>query len=92
MIALVNREMPRTHGDSFVHISKLEFAVRCDGTLYEIEHKQPNSIQLRVAQHVAEFVADGATLQLGIGAIPSRCGAPGAVRSERPGNSHGDVL
>jgi len=70
VVALVNPYVPRTHGDSFVHISRIEHAVQWDGTLYEVESKQPDAAQMRIGQHIAELVEDGATLQLGIGAIP----------------------
>ena len=70
VVALVNPHMPRTHGDSFVHVSRLAYAVQWDGALYEVERKPPDLIQQRVGQHVAELIEDGATLQLGIGAIP----------------------
>jgi 4-hydroxybutyrate CoA-transferase len=62
--------MPRTHGDSFVHLSELSYAVHWDGGLYEVERKEPDPSQVRVGEYVAELVQDGATLQLGIGAIP----------------------
>lgn len=70
VVALVNPHVPRTHGDSFIHMSRLEHAVRWDGTLYEVERKRPDPVQMRIGQHVAELIDDGATLQLGIGAIP----------------------
>ena len=70
VVALVNPHIPRTHGDSFVHVSQLTYAVAWDGPLYEIERKAPNTAQLRVGQYVSELIEDGATLQLGIGAIP----------------------
>lgn len=70
VVALVNRNVPRTHGDSFIHISRLEHAVQWDHPLYEVERKQPDAAQMRIGQHIADLVDDGATLQLGIGAIP----------------------
>ena len=70
VVALVNPNVPRTHGDSFVHVSRLDYAVRWDAPLYEVERKMPDEVQQRIGQHVAELVQDGATLQLGIGAIP----------------------
>jgi acetyl-CoA hydrolase len=70
VVALVNPHVPRTHGDSFVHISRIEHAVKWDGPLYEVESKQPDAAHMRIGQHIAELVEDGATLQLGIGAIP----------------------
>lgn len=70
VVALVNRNVPRTHGDSFIHVSQLEHAVQWDEPLYEVERKRPDASQLRIGQHIAELIEDGATLQLGIGAIP----------------------
>lgn len=70
VVALVNPRMPRTHGDSFVHISEIDYAVEWDAPIYEVERKAPNPTQLRIGRHVAELVENGATLQLGIGAIP----------------------
>src|SRR5690348_13472406 len=70
VVALVNPHVPRTHGDSFVHVSRIEHAVKWDEPLYEVESKQPDAAQIRIGQHIAELVEDGATLQLGIGAIP----------------------
>jgi 4-hydroxybutyrate CoA-transferase len=70
VIALVNPQAPRTHGDSFLHVSQIEHAVQWDMPLYEVARKQPDAAQLRIGRHIAELVEDGATLQLGIGAIP----------------------
>lgn len=70
VVALMNPAVPRTHGDSFVHISQIERAVRWDAPIYEIERREPNAAQLQIGRHVAGLVEDGATLQLGIGAIP----------------------
>jgi 4-hydroxybutyrate CoA-transferase len=70
IVALVNPNMPRTHGDSFLHISQIDCAVNWDEPLYEVERRKPNETQLQVGRHVAGLIEDGATLQLGIGAIP----------------------
>jgi 4-hydroxybutyrate CoA-transferase len=70
VVALVNPHVPRTHGDSFIHASQLDFTVQWDKPLYTVEPKKPDAAQLRIGQHIAELVEDGATLQLGIGAIP----------------------
>lgn len=70
VVALVNPQVPRTHGDSFVHLSRIQYAVRWDNPLYTIERRTPNAIQCEVGKHVARLIEDGATLQLGIGAIP----------------------
>ena len=70
VVALVNPRVPRTHGDSFVHVSRLDYAVQWDGPLYEVERQAPDQTQLEIGRHVGELIEDGATLQLGIGAIP----------------------
>lgn len=70
VVALVNPRVPRTHGDSFIHESRITRAVRWDEPLYEVAQKLPDAAQTRIGQHVAELIEDGATLQLGIGAIP----------------------
>ncbi|HEV8191165.1 MAG TPA: acetyl-CoA hydrolase/transferase C-terminal domain-containing protein [Ktedonobacterales bacterium] len=70
VIALVNPHMPRTHGDSFIPVSRLAYAVNWDGPIYTVERRQVSDEHLRIGRHVAELVEDGATLQLGIGAIP----------------------
>ena len=70
VIALVNPHMPRTHGDSFIHISQIECAVNYDGPLYAVERRQPDETQMQIGRNAATLIEDGATLQLGIGAIP----------------------
>lgn len=70
VVALVNPNVPRTHGESFVPLSRIEYAVHWDGPLYVVERRTPNETQRQVGQQVARLIEDGATLQLGIGAIP----------------------
>ncbi len=70
VVALVNPNVPRTHGESFVPLSRLDYAVPWDGPLYTVERRPPDAVQTQIGQHVASLVEDGATLQLGIGAIP----------------------
>jgi acyl-CoA hydrolase len=70
VIAQINPNMPRTHGDGLVHIREVDLAVAVDDPL--IEHAPPTltPIELAIARYCAELVDDGATLQMGIGAIP----------------------
>src|SRR2546421_10717814 len=70
VVALVNPQVPWAHGDSFVHLSQLDYAVNWDGPLHEVGRQAPNQMQREIGRHVAELIEDGATLQLGIGAIP----------------------
>ncbi len=70
VVALVNPRVPRTHGDSFVHVSRLDYAVQWEGPLHEVGRQAPDQTQQEIGRHVADLIEDGATLQLGIGAIP----------------------
>jgi 4-hydroxybutyrate CoA-transferase len=70
VIALVNPNVPRTHGDSFVPVSRLDYAVHWTGPLYEVTRREVNETQEQIGRNVAQLIEDGATLQLGIGAIP----------------------
>jgi acyl-CoA hydrolase len=71
IIAQINSKMPRTHGDGFIHISRLHAAVECDEALPEISIEPLNDTVKAIGKHVAELIEDGATLQLGIGSIPN---------------------
>ncbi len=71
VIAQVNPNMPRVHGDTFVPFSKFDAAVWVDEPLPESTSKIDNpEIIEKIGDHIAELVEDGATLQLGIGSIP----------------------
>jgi 4-hydroxybutyrate CoA-transferase len=69
-IAQINPHMPRTLGDSFIHVGELTHMVQVYTPLPEHRSAPPTPVQLAIAQHVAELIPDGATLQLGIGGIP----------------------
>lgn len=71
VIAQVNPNMPRVHGDAYVPFSKFDAAVWVDEALPEATFKVENeTIVEQIGAHIAELVEDGATLQLGIGSIP----------------------
>ncbi|MGQ0600655.1 MAG: acetyl-CoA hydrolase/transferase family protein [Anaerolineales bacterium] len=71
VIAEVNPRMPRTLGDAFIHISKLDVIVPVDYTLPEVKMAADSDpVSEQIAAHVAALIPDGATLQTGIGAIP----------------------
>jgi 4-hydroxybutyrate CoA-transferase len=72
IIAEVNQQMPRTLGDSFIHVSRLNYIVPVDYPISELamgggDHSE---VVEKVAGYIAELIPDGATMQLGIGAIP----------------------
>ena len=71
VIALVNRRMPRSLGDSFIHVSRLSHVVEVDRPVLELPQAgQVGEVAKNIGGHVAELIEDGATLQMGIGEIP----------------------
>lgn len=71
VIAQVNPLMPRVMGDGVVHVSAFAEMVLCEAPLPEVCYSdRADDVTRRIAAHVASLIDDGATLQLGIGAIP----------------------
>jgi 4-hydroxybutyrate CoA-transferase len=70
VIAEVNRRMPRTHGNTLVHLSRLHAFILTDRPLPEHLPSPPSPVDEAIGEHVARLVPDGATLQMGIGSIP----------------------
>lgn len=71
VLAEVNPRMPRTHGDSFVHVSRIHRLIPVDTPLLENLAAPPGEVEREIGRHVASLIPDGATLQTGIGAIPN---------------------
>lgn len=73
VIAQVNSRMPRTHGESFIHVDKLTALVYQDAELPVVDYASVVSdVVSKIGYNVASLVDDGATLQLGIGSIPDQ--------------------
>jgi 4-hydroxybutyrate CoA-transferase len=72
IIAEVNDQMPRTLGDSFIHISAIDYIVPVDYPLPELPmgEGKPSETVEKIAGYIAELIPDEATMQMGIGAIP----------------------
>ncbi|MCF8451303.1 MAG: 4-hydroxybutyrate CoA-transferase [Taibaiella sp.] len=71
IIALVNPRMPRVLGDGFVHFSRFDAAVWEEAELPEVDYSsRADETTNKIGQQIASLIEDGATLQLGIGAIP----------------------
>jgi 4-hydroxybutyrate CoA-transferase len=72
IIAEVNQQMPRTLGDSFIHISKLDYILPVDYPLTEMimGDDKTSNVSEQIAGYITELIPDGATMQMGIGAIP----------------------
>jgi acyl-CoA hydrolase len=71
VIAQVNKFMPRTHGDGLIHMDDIDFMVCKDEPLSEIISRPNTDIECKIGENVASLIEDGATLQMGIGAIPN---------------------
>ncbi len=76
VIAQINAEMPRGLGNSFIHISKIDYIVEHTEPLMELPQVDPNATEQqlevydKIGLYIAEMIEDGSTLQMGIGAIP----------------------
>ncbi|MCK9405924.1 MAG: GNAT family N-acetyltransferase [Methanothrix sp.] len=70
VVAQVNENMPRTHGDGFIHINDIDFILPHDEPLLEYSVKAPNDIVQRIGKYVARIIEDGSTIQVGYGLIP----------------------
>ncbi|MDR3763691.1 MAG: acetyl-CoA hydrolase/transferase C-terminal domain-containing protein [Acidobacteriota bacterium] len=70
-IAQVNDRMPRTFGNTFMHVSEFDALVECSEELPEIPMEPPSEAQRQVAHRVAPLIEDGACLQIGIGGLPN---------------------
>ncbi len=71
VIAQVNSNMPRVHGDTFIHIGDVDFLIPHDEPLLEYETTVPGDIAQRIGRYVARIVGDGDTIQVGYGSIPN---------------------
>ncbi len=72
IIAEVNQQMPRTLGDSFIHVSRLNYIVPVNYPIPEMAMSEEGNSEVveKIAGFVSDLIPDGATMQLGIGAIP----------------------
>ncbi len=70
VIAQVNSRMPRTFGDSFIHVNTIDMLVPCDEDIIELPIPESNETLRRIGQNIARLVEDGSTIECGIGRIP----------------------
>lgn len=70
IVAEINRHMPRTHGDSFIHVRDIDVVVEIDSPIPEAPQGGSTEVHRRIGERIAEMIPDGATLQMGIGSIP----------------------
>jgi 4-hydroxybutyrate CoA-transferase len=70
VIAEVNPSMPRLLGDCLVHVSEIDYLVPVDRPIPEVPPSPPTGAERKTGENAAELIEDGATLQIGIGAMP----------------------
>lgn len=70
VIAEINDQMPRVHGDNYIHIREIDYLVETSNPLHEIPRPVIGDVEKAIGENCAKLVEDGSTLQLGIGAIP----------------------
>lgn len=71
VVAQVNKQMPRTFGDGQIHISKIHAFTEVDEPIHCVPRSNSSEVEKAIGKNIASIVDDGATLQLGIGAIPN---------------------
>lgn len=71
VIAHINPQMPRVHGNGFIHVDDIDYAVELDTPIFESKSNTLSETEIQIGKNVANLVEDGATLQLGIGSIPN---------------------
>ena len=71
IVAEVNPFMPRTLGDTFLHVDRIDHFVRVERPLVEYAHQPADAVAERIARYVAEIIEDGATLHVDLGRIPN---------------------
>ncbi len=70
VVAQVNEKMPRTFGDSFIHVNSIDVLVPYDDDIIEIPIPEPDETLRRIGQNIARLVEDGSSIECGIGRIP----------------------
>jgi acyl-CoA hydrolase len=82
VIAALNRRMPYTYGDSQLAVDDIDLAIEVDEPLGELPVRVSDELHTQIGMRVAELVPEGATLQIGIGAIPDAALASLTARRE----------
>ena len=71
VIAQINSNMPRVHGDTFIHIDDVDFVIPHDEPILEYETEVPDEIAHQIGKYAARIIEDGDTIQVGYGSIPN---------------------
>ena len=92
VIAQVNRNMPRTLGDSFLHVTQIDCLVPLDAPVIELAPPKITQVERAIGENVAQLIRDGDTLQLGIGSLPLCIGQMIADSDLRNINAHTEMF
>ncbi len=90
VIAQVNANMPRVHGNGIIHVSAIDALVQCDQPIFELAPPAPTATDEKIGGFIAGLVEDGATLQTGIGGVPDA--ALRALRGHRNLGMHSEMF
>ncbi len=90
VIAQVNPRMPRSLGEGFVHVERLDAIVEYEEPLLQFQVPPPDQTALEVARHVAKLIPHGATIHLGLGQLPQA--TLGLLKDHRNLGVHSDLL
>ncbi|MGE9296719.1 MAG: GNAT family N-acetyltransferase [Puniceicoccales bacterium] len=72
VVAQINPRLPRTFGESFLHVSEIDYAMEAEAELPEWGQETDIDVADKIGEYVAQLVEDGATLQVGVGTLPDR--------------------
>ena len=86
----VNPRLPRTLGDTHIHVSQVDFFVEHDQEVPTLPAPVPSATDLAIGAHIAELVEDGSTIQLGIGGIPNAAAL--ALKGKRDLGVHTEMM
>jgi acyl-CoA hydrolase/RimJ/RimL family protein N-acetyltransferase len=90
VVAEINPNMPRTMGATFVHVDGIDRFVWVDAPVIEYVHEPADEVGRQIARYIAGIIGDGATLQVGLGRIPSE--AMRHLENRRDLGIHSDVI
>lgn len=82
VIAQINSQMPRVHGDGFVHVNRFHSFIEVNEPLPEVKSSEPSEVERTIGEFVSSQIEDGSTIQVGIGGIPN------AVLASLKGHRH----
>jgi len=71
VILEINENLPRTYGDTIVHIDEVDFVIENHRAVPELPSAAPSEKDVQIGSYIAEMIEDGSTLQIGIGGIPN---------------------